>query len=241
MQQFYWCISNRRLPSTCGRPAAILCFQLVLAATIWVHVTRPVQTANANTGVGSGIWPLYGSNSGHFMVQVTHSRLRRRLNGLPCARGSLHSRFRDWHLVLLQEGVAAESQRLSMLPHGRARGWNPTAQGPQSPPARRPPAAGGSDHHHGCLRSDPDYPRNFPLMDPLTIAFAVLGMVFLSALLMWARARRQIEHSGIPDGRVVYQDTDRRRNVERPRGISKLRLDREARLFGGSCEWPDSC
>ena len=53
-------------------------------------------------------------------------------------------------------------------------------------------------------------------MDPLTIAFAVLGMVFLSALLMWARARRQIEHSGIPDGRVVYQDTDRRRNVERP-------------------------
>jgi CRISPR-associated exonuclease Cas4 len=53
-------------------------------------------------------------------------------------------------------------------------------------------------------------------MDPMTIAFAVLGMVFLVALLMWARARQQIRQSGIPDGRVVYQDTDRRHNVERP-------------------------
>ena len=50
----------------------------------------------------------------------------------------------------------------------------------------------------------------------MTIAFAVLGMVFLMSLLMWARARRQIQRSGIPNGRVVYQDTDRRRNVERP-------------------------
>ncbi len=30
-----------------------------------------MQTTNANTGFGSGLWPLYGSNSGHFMVQVT--------------------------------------------------------------------------------------------------------------------------------------------------------------------------
>jgi hypothetical protein len=43
----------------------------VLAATIWLHATRTVQTASANTGVESGLWPLYGSNSGHFMVQVT--------------------------------------------------------------------------------------------------------------------------------------------------------------------------
>ena len=78
-------------------------------------------------------------------------------------------------------------------------------------------------------------------MDPMTFAFAVLGMVFLVALLMWARARRQILQSGIPDGRVVYQDTDRRRNVERPLVSHELRLDREARLFGGSSEWPDSC
>ena len=43
----------------------------LLAATIWFHDTRTVQTANANTGVGSGLRPLYGSDSGHFMVQVT--------------------------------------------------------------------------------------------------------------------------------------------------------------------------
>jgi CRISPR-associated exonuclease Cas4 len=50
----------------------------------------------------------------------------------------------------------------------------------------------------------------------MTFTIPVLGMVFLMALLMWARTRRQILQSGIPDGRVVYQDTDRRRNVERP-------------------------
>src|ERR1035441_1326229 len=103
-----------------------------------------------------------------------------------------------------------------MLAYRRARGWNPISQGPQSPPARRPPAAGGSEHRHACLRSDSHCAWDFPLMDPMTIAFAVLGMVFLMALLMWARARRQIQRSGIPNGRVVYQDTDRRRNVERP-------------------------
>lgn len=52
-------------------------------------------------------------------------------------------------------------------------------------------------------------------MDQMTITFAVLVMVFLVALLMWARAR-QILQSGIPVGRVVYQDTDRHRSVERP-------------------------
>jgi len=50
----------------------------------------------------------------------------------------------------------------------------------------------------------------------MTIEFAVLGMVFVVALLMWARASQQIRQSGIPDGRVVYQDTDRHHNVERP-------------------------
>jgi len=50
----------------------------------------------------------------------------------------------------------------------------------------------------------------------MTIEFAVLGVVFFVALLMWARARQQMRQSGIPDGRVVYQDTDRRHNVERP-------------------------
>jgi CRISPR-associated exonuclease Cas4 len=50
----------------------------------------------------------------------------------------------------------------------------------------------------------------------MTIAIAILGMVFIVALLMWARARHRIRQSGIPDGRVVYQDTDRRHYVECP-------------------------
>jgi len=50
----------------------------------------------------------------------------------------------------------------------------------------------------------------------MTFAIPVLGAVFLMALLMWARARRRILQSGVPDGRVVYQDTDRCRIVERP-------------------------
>ena len=52
-------------------------------------------------------------------------------------------------------------------------------------------------------------------MDPMTLTIPVLCTVFLMALLMWARARRHIRQSGVPDGGVVYQDTDRRRNVER--------------------------
>ena len=50
----------------------------------------------------------------------------------------------------------------------------------------------------------------------MTLTIPVLCTVFLMALLMWARARRHIRQSGIPDGSVVYQDTDGRRYVERP-------------------------
>ena len=50
----------------------------------------------------------------------------------------------------------------------------------------------------------------------MTLAILVVGIVFLMALLMWVRSHRHIRQSGIPDGRVVYQDTDRRRNVDRP-------------------------
>ena len=53
-------------------------------------------------------------------------------------------------------------------------------------------------------------------MEPMTFVILVLCLVFLTALLIWARARRQILQSGIQHGRVVYQDTDRRHNVERP-------------------------
>jgi CRISPR-associated exonuclease Cas4 len=50
----------------------------------------------------------------------------------------------------------------------------------------------------------------------MTFTIPVLCTVFLIALLMSARARRHIRQSGVPDGRVVYQDTDQRRHVERP-------------------------
>lgn len=50
----------------------------------------------------------------------------------------------------------------------------------------------------------------------MTSAIAILALVFLVALLMWANARRRLLKSGILEGRIVYQDTDRRRNVERP-------------------------
>ena len=142
--------------------------------------------------------------------------VERRLTGSHAPRRSIHFCFRDRHLVLLQESVAPESQRLSILAQGRARGRNPISQVPQSGPASGPPAAGGSENCHARLRSDRHSAWDRPLMDPMTIAFAALGMVFLVALLMWTRARQQIRQSGIPDGRVVYQDTDRRHNVERP-------------------------
>jgi len=58
----------------------------------------------------------------------------------------------------------------------------------------------------------------------MTFTIPILCMVFLMALLMWARARRQILQSGIPDGSVVYQDTDRRRYVERPLVSPSCRL-----------------
>lgn len=50
----------------------------------------------------------------------------------------------------------------------------------------------------------------------MTSAIAILALVFLIALLLWANARRRLLNGGILEGRIVYQDTDRRRNVERP-------------------------
>ena len=61
-------------------------------------------------------------------------------------------------------------------------------------------------------------------MDPMTLTIPVLCTVFLMALLMWARARRHIRQSGIPDGSVVYQDSDGRRYVERPLVSPSCRL-----------------
>jgi CRISPR-associated exonuclease Cas4 len=50
----------------------------------------------------------------------------------------------------------------------------------------------------------------------MTSAFAILALAFMLALLLCANARRRLLNSGILEGRIVYQDTDRRRNVERP-------------------------
>lgn len=58
-------------------------------------------------------------------------------------------------------------------------------------------------------------------MAPLT---PILCVVFLLALLVWTHARRRILQSGVPDGRVVYQDTDRRRGLERPLVSSRYGL-----------------
>ena len=78
-------------------------------------------------------------------------------------------------------------------------------------------------------------------MDAITYAIPVLGMVFLMALLMWARARRRILQSGIPDGRVVYQDTDRRRNVERPLVSRSCGLTGKPDYLVDAAKWPGSC
>ncbi|MGH9626765.1 MAG: CRISPR-associated protein Cas4 [Bryobacteraceae bacterium] len=50
----------------------------------------------------------------------------------------------------------------------------------------------------------------------MTSVVALLAVVFLLALLVCANARARLLKSGILDGRIIYQDTDRRRNVERP-------------------------
>jgi len=51
-------------------------------------------------------------------------------------------------------------------------------------------------------------------MVPLTPTILILSVAFLLALLVCAHARRQIFQSGVPDGRLVYQNTDR--DLERP-------------------------
>ncbi len=61
-------------------------------------------------------------------------------------------------------------------------------------------------------------------MVPMTSAILVLGGVFLLALFVWVHTRRKILQSGVPDGRIVSQDTDRRRDLERPLVSSRYGL-----------------
>jgi len=49
----------------------------------------------------------------------------------------------------------------------------------------------------------------------VTLAF-LLAFAFVLALLVWAQAGRKIARSGIPEGRLVFQDADRRRALRRP-------------------------
>ena len=45
---------------------------------------------------------------------------------------------------------------------------------------------------------------------------ALLAIAFLLALLVWVHAGRRIARSGVPVGRVISQDADRRRALHRP-------------------------
>ena len=61
-------------------------------------------------------------------------------------------------------------------------------------------------------------------MVPMTSAILVLSGVFLLAVFVWVSTRRKILQSGVPDGRIVSQDTDRRRHLERPLVSSRYGL-----------------
>jgi CRISPR-associated exonuclease Cas4 len=50
----------------------------------------------------------------------------------------------------------------------------------------------------------------------MTAPIAILAVMFLVALLVYANARRRLLKCGILGGRIVYQDADRRCSVERP-------------------------
>ena len=54
------------------------------------------------------------------------------------------------------------------------------------------------------------------MVRPMVAVVLLLAIVFLLALLVWVRAVRRIARSGVPLGRVISQDTDRRRALHRP-------------------------
>ena len=51
---------------------------------------------------------------------------------------------------------------------------------------------------------------------PMVTAVLLLAIAFLLALLVWVHAGRRIARSGVPEGRVISQDADRRRALHRP-------------------------
>ena len=115
--------------------------------------------------------------------------------------------------------MASAPAGLSIFAHGRPCGWTPVSRIPQPGPASRPPTVCGCSPCDASLCpgfTGVSLDRASTRLVPLTSAIAIFAFVFLLALLVFANARRRILESGIPEGRVVYQDTDSRRSVERP-------------------------
>ncbi|MFN7995327.1 MAG: Dna2/Cas4 domain-containing protein [Bryobacteraceae bacterium] len=50
----------------------------------------------------------------------------------------------------------------------------------------------------------------------MVTAVFLLAIAFVLALLLWAHAERKIARSGIPQGSIVSQDSDRRREIHHP-------------------------
>jgi CRISPR-associated exonuclease Cas4 len=51
---------------------------------------------------------------------------------------------------------------------------------------------------------------------PMVVMVFLLAIAFVLALLVWTRAGRKIARSGIPEGRILFQDADRRHELQRP-------------------------
>ena len=54
------------------------------------------------------------------------------------------------------------------------------------------------------------------MVRPMVAVVFLLAIAFVLALLVWIHAGRRIARSGIPEGRVISQDADARRELHRP-------------------------
>jgi len=54
------------------------------------------------------------------------------------------------------------------------------------------------------------------MVRPMVAVVLLLAIAFVLALLVWVYAGRRIAQSGVPEGRVISQDADRRRALHRP-------------------------
>ena len=54
------------------------------------------------------------------------------------------------------------------------------------------------------------------MVRPMVAVVFLLAIAFVLALLVWIHAGRRIARGGIPEGRVISQDADRRRELHRP-------------------------